>query len=88
MTYLEWIGDDERNEVQCISKTCTDNDPRNIITEDYPQFQCQVNYKRIQQNAFQNVKNKKDSSIIQIVFSVTYSRDYQNEIQTSINTRR
>ena len=44
VTYLEWIVDNKHN-VWCISKNCTDIELRNATMEDYPGFQHHVNYK-------------------------------------------
>ena len=68
-------------------KTCTTQLLQSLVMNYYPTFQQHVRIKRIQEARFLEDKAKANVCITQKDFSMAYSCEYQNEIQSALWTR-
>jgi hypothetical protein len=58
------------------------------IIQTWTEVQAHVRTKKIQSNLFQQIKNDQNCSMLQIDFAMSYTCEFQNEIQSALWSRQ
>ncbi|KAJ2937733.1 hypothetical protein O0L34_g19126 [Tuta absoluta] len=86
VNWKEWTKNDD-NKIKLSLKEISTGELFEKVLEKYEEFRYHVLLKRIQSDAFLKDKRDKNTRILQIDFSMSYSCEYQNEIQSALWAR-
>lgn len=86
VTWKEWEKNDE-NKMKLVLKEDCEGDVHDNVVQDLPKMMYYVNIKRIQHGEFEKDKKKDQVRILQIDFVMSFSCEYQNEIQSALLSR-
>ena len=83
VTWKEW-GKSESNRLSLLQKSGCVGELKEMIYDEWPSFQEHVRIKRIQARSFEKDKSLPSTHVLQCDFAMSYSCEYQDEVQSAL----